>query len=169
MKRLLICTLALLLSSCSLFHTTPPAVIKGQRAVYQSVLVGEAAAMKLIDQYEEDSKRLVTYHANYVFQLKLKDIDNSAEPGEDESWRPSLDTQRKNAEEKRDQEVKKAFVLIDKRVAKMREDTKKHYAISQKLVGAVYNYLSTSPIEIDNMEFWINKLDQIANESEKDN
>lgn len=163
----LICGLALLLSSCSLFHTTPPAVISGQRAVYQSVLIGEAVAMKLVDQYVKDCQKAVLYHTNYVFAIRLKDIDNSEEPPATERWRKSRQEERKKAEVKRDTEIKKSFASIDRRAAKMREDIRKHYAISLKLVGAVYNYLSTSPIEIDNMEFWINKLDKIANEPEE--
>ena len=166
-KTPLICGLALLLGGCSLFHTTPPAVINGQRAVYQSVLIGEAVSMKLVDQYVKDSQRLVLYHTNYVFQIKLKDIDNSEEPPANETWRKSRQERRKQAEVKRDTEIKKSFDSIEKRATKMREDIKKHYTISLKLVSAVYNYLSTSPIEIDNMEFWINKLNQIANAPEE--
>lgn len=156
----LICTLALLLPSCSLFQTTPDPVIKGQRAVYQSVLIGEASAMKLIDRYVEDCKKLVAYHENYIMQL---DIDDTMQMTQNPEERARY---HRASETNRDKKLKRAYDLIDKRVVKMRANVKKHYSISLRLVGSVYNYLSTSPIEIDNMEFWINKLDQISNQKE---
>lgn len=161
MKLPLICTLALLLSSCSLFESTPEAVIKGQRAVYQSVLVGEAAAMKLVDRYVEDCKKLVAYHENYIMQLDIQDTEGR-------EWdRETKNRHNKVAQTRRDEKLKKSYDLIDKRADKWRAEVKKHYGISQRLVGSVYNYLSTSPIEIDNMEFWINKLDQISQQQDE--
>ena len=161
MKLPLICTLALLLSSCSLFQTTPDSVIKGQRAVYQSVLVGEASAMKLIDRYVEDCKKLVAYHEYYIMLLDIQDTEGR-------EWdRETKNRHNKSAQEYRDKKLKKSYDLIDKRADKMREDVKKHYGISLRLVGSVYNYLSTSPIEIDNMEFWIEKLDRISKQQDE--
>ena len=160
MKRLLICILFLLLPSCSLFESTPKAVISGQRAVYQSVLIGEARAMRLINRYVEDCKKLVAYHENYIMQLDIQDTESR------EGWdRKTKNRYNGMAQKKRDKQLKKAYGLIDKRADKMRQEIKKHYVISLKLAGSVYNYLSTSPIEIDNMEFWIKKLDQISNQS----
>jgi len=165
MKKLLICTLCLLLSSCSLFQTTPDAVIKGQRAVYQSALINEANVVAILKQYESDCKKLITYHANYVFQLKLLEIE--ARPVEEESWRPSKTEQKKSAELKRDSEIKSAFVKLEARVNNLRLQAKKNHDIGLRLIGSVYNYLSTSPIELDNMEFWINKLEQLSKEEVK--
>jgi len=34
------------------------------------------------------------------------------------------------------------------------------------LIESVYNYLSTSPIEIDNIDFWIEKLKQVSKTSD---
>ena len=164
MKILLICTLSLLLSGCSLFHTTPNDVIKAQRAVYQSVLVNQASAEKIIDTYVTDCKKLITYHANYVFQLRLHEIDSSGQP---QSWEQSKTEQRKDVELRRDKEIKKAFASLEKRAATLRAQVKKNHGISLKLIGSIYNYMSTTPIEIDNMEFWVNKLDQISKQQDE--
>ena len=161
MKLLLICALSLHLSSCSLFESTPAKVIAGQRAVYQSVLIGEASAMKLIDRYVEDCKKLVAYHENYIMQL---DIDDTMKRIADPEARARY---HRTSETNRDKKLKKTYALIDERADKMRADVKKHYGLSLRLVGSVYNYLSTSPIEIDNMEFWIEKLDRISKQQDE--
>ena len=162
MKLPLICTLALLLSSCSLFETTPDAVIKGQRAVYQSVLVVEATTNAILDQYEKDCKKLITYHANYVFQLKLLEIEG----WEDNDWRDK-DEHKQRVEDKRDAEIAKAFKSLEARTAKLRAEAKRNHSLALRMAGSVYNYLSTSPIEIDNMEFWIEKLDRISKQQDE--
>ena len=158
MKKLLIYIYCLLLTSCSLFQTTPDAVIKGQRAVYQSILVNEAIAHRVIDTYVLHCKKLVMYHANYVFQLKLDEISKQ----EEREWGLSKTEQKRAAEVNKNAEIDKAFKSLQVKANAMRMQIKKNHAISLRLVGAIYNYLSTSPIELDNMEFWVNKLDQIA-------
>jgi len=131
-----ISALLLLLPSCHLFVDTPPKVIAGQRAAYQSIIIGQSNATKLIDIYVTDCKKLVTYHENFIQQ----------------------------SEKDRDKHIDKAFDLIDERADKMRQQVNEHYNVSLQLVEAVYNYLSTSPINIDNIEFWIKRLDQISQE-----
>jgi alpha-galactosidase/6-phospho-beta-glucosidase family protein len=156
MKTLLISLLVLLLGSCSLFESTPRAVIQGQRAVYQSAIVNKQQCDAIIDRYIEDTKRLVTYHANYVFQLKLKEIESSTN-----QW-PPREQKIKRAEDKRDAEIEKAFAGIDKRATRLRQQVKEHSEISMSLIEAVYNYLSVTPIQVDNIGFWVRKLNQIA-------
>ena len=162
MKLPLICTTVLLLSSCSLFETTPEAVIKGQRAVYQSVLVVEATTNAILDQYMKDCKRLITYHTSYVFQLRLQEIES----WEQNDWRDKAQY-KQEAEDKRDAEIAKAFKSLEERAAKLRAVAKRNHSLALRLAASVYNYLSTSPIEIDNMEFWIEKLDRISKEQDE--
>lgn len=162
MKRLLICTLVSLLSSCSLFETTPDAVVKGQRAVYQSVLVVEATTEAIITQYVKDCKKLIMYHTNYVFQLRLKEIES----WEENDWRDENEYKHR-AEEKKDNEIAKAFKSLEERAGKLRAEAKRNHSLALRLAASVYNYLSTSPIEIDNMEFWIKKLDRISKQQDE--
>lgn len=159
MKSLLICAATLLLGGCSLFEETPQKVIAGQRAVYQSVLVGEAHAMELINRYVIDTKKAVAYHENYIFQLDVEVIQSR--DWEQQSKVASII----RAEKKRDEKLQKSYDAIDVRAEEMRAQIREHYALTLRLVGSVYNYLSTSPIEIDNMEFWIEKLDEISKET----
>ena len=162
MKKLLICTLCLLLSSCSLFQTTPDSVIRGQRAVYQSVLIVEATTNAIIDQYVNDCKKLIMYHTNYVFQLRLKEIES----WEVNDWRDK-DELKANAETKKNAEIAKAFKSLEARANKFRAEAKRNHSLALRMAGSVYNYLSTSPIEIDNMEFWIEKLDRISKQQDE--
>ncbi len=156
MKLSLICIPFLLLTSCSLFEKTPSVVLGGQRAVYQSVMMGEEASMNVIDVYVSDSKKAVTYHLNYIFQLDISSVDSSV-------WEKEYKQRRKlEIEKKRDEKLKKAYDNIDRRANSMRSVIKKRHKATLRLVGSVYNYLSTNPIEIDNMEFWIKKLDKLA-------
>ena len=159
----LIYTLILLLSSCSLFQTTPDPIIKGQRAVYQSILVNEATANQILDTYIRNCQQLVMYHASYVFQLKLDEIAEQ----EEREWGLSKTEQKRAAEISKDTEIAKAFKSLQTTVSVMRERIKKNHAMSLRLVGAIYNYLSTSPIEIDNMEFWVDKLDKISKQQDE--
>jgi len=160
MKKLpLIGILVLLLQSCSFFTKTPKGVIEGQRAVYQSVLSSHASVEKIIDTYVTDCKKLIMYHTNYVFQLKLKEIEG----WEENDWRDK-EEHKHRAEVKKDDEIKRAFESLDLRADFMRSEAKKHHDISLKLIGAIYDYLSTSPIEVDNLDYWVNKLAKIEEE-----
>lgn len=157
MKKILyISVVSLLLQSCSLFVTIPEAVLNAQRAAYQSVLIGEANCLKIIDEYVERSKKLVAYHENYIMQLDIDDTNKREAP------EPTKMKWIESAERQRDKKLKKSYSLIDARAKKMREMVKQHYTISLRLIGSVYNYMSTNPIEIDNLEFWIKKLDEVS-------
>lgn len=156
MKMLLIGCYALLLTSCSWFTDTPQTIVNGQRAVYQSVLIGEENAMKLIDKYIIDCRKAVTYHLNYVFQSKLN--ENNSNPDWDQEVKLLWNAQ---AEDERDTKLEKSYALIDKRADDMRRQVLKHYNVSLRLVAAVYNYLSTTPLQADNVEFWIKRLNKM--------
>ena len=158
MKLPLICIPFLLFTSCSLFESTPTVVLEGQRAIYQSVITSEEYTTQIIDTYVAHSKRASAYHVNYVFQLKIE--ENNRQDWDQESkhhWNRVAGTDR-------DARLKKAYDLIDKHAAGMRDGMKTRSKITLRLVASVYNYLATHPIEVDNIEFWIDRLENDGSE-----
>ena len=156
-KILLIGLLALLLSGCSLFEKTPQRVVEGQRAVYQGILLAEENDEKIIKRYIEDTKAAITYHVNFVLEPKINVIREN----------PDLNRAQKSEqiaviERQRQAQLDEAFGNIERIAEDMRSQAMKNHKITKRLVESIYNYLSTSPIEVDNIEFWIEKLKQVS-------
>ena len=156
-KTLLIGLLALLLSGCSLFEKTPRHVIEGQRAIYQGILLAEENDEMIIKRYVEDTKASITYHVNFIFEPKIDAIREN----------PDLSREQKSEqiaviEHQRQAQLDEAFGNIERIAGDMRSQVMKNHKITKRLVESIYNYLSTSPIEIDNIEFWIEKLKQVS-------
>ena len=154
------CSIILLLSlvGCGLFEKTPDSVVKGQRGVYQGIIVAEQNDEELLRQYEADNKAAVTYHINFIFEPKIEAIRKD----------PSLSREEKSLqiteiEKQRDGAISEAYAAIENKTSSMRDRIMKNHTINKKLVEAVYLYLSTTPIQIDNMEFWLEKLKEISN------
>lgn len=159
MKTLYICLLPLLLTGCSLFEKTPQRVVEGQRAVYQGILLAEENDNKIIDRYLQDCKATVTYHINFVFEPKIHAIRKQANLS-----REQKSEQIAALERERRAQLDAAFADIEKIAEDMRSQAMRNHKVTKRLVESIYNYLSTSPIEIDNIEFWIEKLKQVAEE-----
>lgn len=154
MKKILFISLvALLLNSCSLFEKTPQSVVEGQRAVYQGILLAEENLAMILKRYEEDTKAAVTYHINFILELKINAIREDSDLTREEKSK-----QIATIERDRQAQINEAFNNIERITEDMRSQAMKNYEITKKLVESVYNYLSTSPIKIDNIEFWIEKL-----------
>lgn len=143
----------LMTSSCSLFADTPEKVKEGQRAVYQGLLLAEENDIEILKRYEEDNKAAVAYHLNYVYELKIDKIRRDAELSDEEK----LDTIAL-LEAERDQSIRDTFVDIDANVQQMRNKSGQNLKLTMKLAKSVYSYLSTTPLTIDNVDFWIEKL-----------
>ncbi len=157
MKSLLICTSLLLLSGCHLFEDTPPKVVEGQRAVYQGILLAEENDRQIIKRYVQDTKMAITYHVNWVYEPKIDAIRRD----------PDLTREVKSEklaklERERQAQLDSTFADIDKIAGKMLSQALKNHELTKKLAASIYNYLSTSPIEIDNLSFWIEKLKQAS-------
>jgi hypothetical protein len=157
MKSIFITLILLLLSSCSLFEKTPQSVVDGQRAVYQGVIAAEENINVIIDRYIRDCKATVTYHENFIFEPKIDSIRLD----------PSLSKEEKSLqitelERERQKKLDSTFASIEKIGEDMRAKALQNLTITKKLVTSIYNYMSTSPIEIDNLEFWIEKLKQVS-------
>ena len=159
MKNLLICSLLSLLASCSLFHTTPPSVVNGQRAVYQGIALMKENTDKIIDRYVADTKAAVTYHLHFVCEKEILALDDEDYEGYTDTW---TETRRERLRKQRDDKIKSSFADIDKIAEGMRTRVSENNEIIRKLVGSVYNYLSTTPIGIDNIGFLIEKLDAVT-------
>jgi hypothetical protein len=160
MRMLFISSLVLLLTSCSLFEKTPQRVVEGQRAVYQGILLAEENDDKIIDRYIADNKAAVTYHINYVFEPKINAIRENPDLSREEK-----SEQIAALERDRQAQLDQIFADIEKNAEDMRTQAMKNHRVTKKLVEAIYNYLSTTPIEIDNLEFWVEKLKQIAEQN----
>jgi len=147
----------LLLQSCSLFATTPDSVVQGQRAIYQGVVLAEENDMELLQRYRDDNQAAVTYHINFVFEPKIDAIRRD----------PDLSKEEKSIkiaelEKQRDLQLQNAYAAIERNAQKMQEKIMQNHMITKKLIESVYQYLSTSPISIDNIPFWIEKLKKVA-------
>lgn len=154
MRNLLICLPLLLLGSCSLFSHAPPSVVEGQRAVYQSVIMSEQNANKIIDRYVKDTKASVTYHLHYVCEREIRHLEEE-DDGEYPSW---LESRKSTLRNNRDEKIKKSMADIDKIAKDMRLQISENAQVARRLTASVYNYLSTTPVEVDNIGFWINQL-----------
>lgn len=159
-KTLLICALSLLLTSCSLFEKTPQRVVEGQRAVYQGILLAEENDDIIIKRYLEDCKALVTYHENFVFEPKINAIRENPDLSREEK-----SEQIAALERERQAKLSATFADIEKIAEEMRSKAAQNHSVTKRLVESIYNYLSTSPIEVDNIEFWIEKLKQVSEQS----
>jgi hypothetical protein len=157
MRILLIGLLALLLGGCSLFEKTPQRVVEGQRAVYQGILLAEENDEKIVKRYIEDTKAAITYHVNYILELKINVIRENPDLSRKEKSEQIAEIERQ-----RQAQLKEAFGNIEKIAEEMRTQAMKNHRVTKKLVESIYNYLSTSPIEVDNIQFWIEKLKQVS-------
>ena len=160
MKNLLICSLLSLLAGCSLFYTTPPSVVNGQRAVYQGITLMKENSDTIIDRYATDTKSAVTYHLHFVCETRIKDIDTGFYDDWDDASRDNYTEQESERfRSQRDRKIKSAHSDIDKIAEEMKRGVAINHNAMRKLVSAIYNYLSTTPIEVDNIGFLIEKLD----------
>jgi len=147
----------LFLNSCYLFTESPQAVVDGQRAVYQSLIFAQENNEKLLDKYAEDNKAAVVYHLNFIYEPKLLEVKVDLTMTEADKVAKLI-----LLEKERDQKLIETFRLIDQNVEEMRGKALANIEIGKRLAESVYNYLSTSPIEVDNIEFWINQLEQTS-------
>lgn len=160
MRTLLIGFTLSLLSSCSLFSEAPENVIRGQRMLYTGITLLEENALKIIDEYEDKCKKLTTYHLHFVCEDQIKDFEKN------EGWSQEyINSRSEHARKERDRKIKSAFDDIEKIANEMRETTTVNHELLRKMIGAVYNYLSTSPIEVDDVDFWVEKFQQATNGS----
>lgn len=145
--------LSLLMTSCSMFSETPPKVIEGQRAVYQGLLLAEENDIEILKRYEEDNKAAISYHINYVFELSIDQMRHDPDMSDEEKTDAIA-----LLEGERDQQIQDVFADIDTNVQEMRDKSGQNLRLTMKLTETVYSYLSTSPMSIDNVDFWIEKL-----------
>ena len=98
-----------------------------------------------------------TLNHNFLYEKKIQTIRLD----------PDLSREEKSLqitllEGERDQKIADDFIGIEARVEEMRESTMENHRITKKLIEAVYNYLSTTPIQVDNIDFWIKKLEEVS-------
>jgi len=151
LKHPLIWTVMLLLASCSLFSETPPKVIEGQRGAYKGLLVIEENVSTILKVYEQDCKAAVKYHAEYIWQLKINQASLS------KTLTPELQV---TLDSERDSEITSAFSKIDQKKESLEKAVNTNFIATKQLIEAIYNYMSTTPIGIDNVDFWILKIDE---------
>lgn len=156
-KFLLYALTFLLLGSCSLWSSVPQKVLDGQRGIYQGIIVLEENGNAILDAYEQDNKAAITYHVNFIYQQKIESIaSNLSLSNEDKR------TKLVEAEFAKDSEIREAFTKIELRRQEMGVKIAKNALASKRLVEAVYSYLSSTPITIDNVDFWIEKIVEVS-------
>lgn len=156
MKTLLIWPTLLLLTGCmGMFSETPQSVIRGQRAIYQAITLDEENDNKIINRYVEDCKAAITYHINYVFEPTIEDIRNDTIRSEQEKAE-----QIQQLEAQRQEQLDEAYANIDRIANEMRATVTTNHDVMRKLVEAVHSYLSTTPIQVDDIDFLIERLNK---------
>jgi hypothetical protein len=146
-----------LLAACSLFEKTPPQVTEGQRGTYQGLLIIEDNVKSILAEYEKDCKATISYHENFIYEQKIDVLRKDA----------SLSKEDKSAkiaelESARDKEIQDTFAKIEAKRTKMQTQFEATITPVKQLVESVYNYLSTTPIVIDNVDYWIAKIKKVA-------
>ena len=142
-----------LLASCGLFTSVPPKVLEGQRVAHQGITVIEDNILSILDAYEQDCKAAVTYHVMFIYEQKIEEARNDQCSTEHE-----IGVLISEITSERDTELKQAFLKIETRKQKMLDSITKNTTATKKLVEAVYDYLSATPITVDNADFWIVKI-----------
>lgn len=155
-KCLPIGTLIWLLGACSLFDSTPQKVVDGQRGAYQGLLVIDDNIKQILDTYETDNKAAVVYHLNFVYEQKIDAIRKNDALSDKERLGVIAEL-----ESSRTTELTEALHKIEKKKRAMLEQVDQNVFASKKLVEAVYNYMSTTPITVDNVDFWILKMSEV--------
>lgn len=141
-----------LLASCSLFSSTPSKVVDGQRGAYQGILVVQQNVETILNTYEEDCKAAVLYHVTFVYEEKIQAVRLTQMSDEDKI------KQIAELEGKRDEELRSTFAKIEKRRKDMAGPVGQNIVATKQLIEAVYNYMSATPITVDNVDFWIVKI-----------
>lgn len=147
-----------LLASCSLFSSMPPKVIEGQRVAHQGLILIEDNINSILDIYERDCKAAVTYHVTFIYEPKFDEVRANEYLTEHE-----IGVEIDELRSKRDDEIKAAFTKIEARKQDMLASITANTMATKKLIEAVYDYMSATPIAIDNADFWIVKIVEANN------
>lgn len=158
MKHLFINISLSLLASCALFSETPPQVLEAQRASYQGINIAISNNNIIIDTYIKDNMAAVTYHVNYVFEPLIQKIrvDESLTKEEKSAQIAMLEGQRDN-------QLEDAYKKIREKAEDMRKEAFQNLDAIKNLIEAAYEYFSTAPLKLGNLDFWVNKLKELKN------
>lgn len=149
-----------LLVGCSVFHHTPESVIDGQRTVYTGLEYTRQHIELIVNRYVIDNKAAVTYHLNFVYEAKIEAIrQDSSLTREDKSLAITV------LEGERDSKIKDAFGSIDRIARQLKNPAIQNLDVVVKIVGSIYDYMSTTPISVDSLPFWIDQLNKLREEN----
>lgn len=141
--------LLLALPGCGLFTSVPPSVVRGQQGVYQGLSLAEENNEAILNRYEQDCKAAVVYHLNFVYETKIKDAES------DQELTSSL-------EQERDAAIADAFAGIEKVAQEMRKKSSQNLMLTKKLTESVYNYMSSTPIDVSSVDFWLERMRDVS-------
>lgn len=138
------------LPGCGLFTSVPPSVIRGQQGVHQGLTLAEDNTRAILDRYEQDCKAAITYHLNFVYEIKIMEAKLT-----DGELATSL-------EKERDAAIANAFTDIEKVAQEMRKKSMQNLMLAKKLTESVYNYMSSTPIDVSSVDFWLERLNEVS-------
>jgi hypothetical protein len=156
-KTLLYAPFLSLLASCGMFSSFPPKVLEGQKGVYQGITILEENSVDILSLYEQDSKALVAYHANFVCETKMSQLVSDQSISDEERSKLIAELQAD-----RDEEIRSAFAKIEEKRQSMGKVVATNAQATRKLVEAVYGYMSSTPIAVEDVDFWIQKMIQVT-------
>lgn len=174
----------LFLSSCGLFHNVPPEVVEGQRQAYAGVQNLEENYEAMITELETQQKLLITYIHNFAFQVQLTafeedhpiegsvwnetEEEKAAREEQDRENQIAVEQKRVELETKRDADIARDHDKVVARMTKWRDIGARGHDSVKKLLGAVYDNISTSPISVDNIATIIGKSQQLWNKIDEE-
>lgn len=157
----------LILSSCNWFTQVPESVTTGQMTAYRGVEMAERNLDRLITDCATRLRKMSVYIHNYGWQIEHDRIsaehpkhtilyyedDEAAEHKEQENVliEARIDALLKAETKKRDKKIAEDEVKIQAWEQEWRDKLTPNYIYTKKLIEAVYNWMSVSPLTIDNI------------------
>jgi len=145
-----------LLSACSFFQEIPEKVIEGQRGAWRGLIVVDDNIKDIISTYEKDNKAAVTYHINFIFEKQIDEVRKDSSLSDEQRLFAIAEL-----EQTRDSQISDAYTKIEAKASSMKDQASKNVLATKNLMEAVYNYMSTNPITVDNIDFWLQKLAEV--------
>jgi hypothetical protein len=173
----LVIPLSIIIAGCSLFHENPPEVTKGIRAVYQGVQANEKYTEAMLLDASVKLKAMIEYIHNYSWQLEYQQLERdypieaftdwmSDEARQKASEQNAINKQKISAllaerTQERDKKIKVDQAKIDEWMKKWEGPAKENAAAMKQLLESIYNYMSTKPLSIENINSIIKSAGEI--------
>lgn len=130
--------------SCSLFTDYPEPIQAAQRNTYAGLQLLESNYNDTADYWMSQQLKIITYYENYIAELRI------GNGGDKAAIEAELNTKLKSYKDK-----------LTQTLEEQKSKSKKNFILVKQLAEAVYNYISTTPISLDNIDFLIDQAKEL--------